>query len=57
MGMIMDRKSFEKLINEDIKWLEETMENTNPHSLEGKHILECLKMMPELLYEYYYKKA
>ena len=57
MGMIIDRSSFEKLIDEDIKWLEETMEATNPHSLEGKHIIECLKMMPELLYEHYYKKA
>ena len=57
MGMTMDKKSFEGLIDEDIKWLKETMEKTNPHSLEGKHIIGCLKMMPELLYEHYYKKA
>jgi hypothetical protein len=57
MGMIMNRSSFEKLIDEDIKWLEDIMQKTNPHSLEGKHIVDCLKMMPELLYDYYYKKA
>lgn len=55
--MTIDRKSFEKLINEDIKWVKDIMADYCPHSLEGKHILDCLKMMPELMYEYYYKKA
>ena len=57
MGMVMDRKSFEKLIDEDIKWVKDIMADHCPHSLEGKHVIECLGMMPELLYEHYYKMA
>lgn len=57
MGMIVDRKTFETLIDGDLKWLENIMKEHDPHSLEGKHIVDCLKMMPELLYEHYYVKA
>ena len=56
--MVMDRKSYEKLIDDDIQWMVDVMQKTdNMYSLEAKHILECLKMMPKLMYEYYYKKA
>lgn len=57
MGMIVDRKTFETLIDGDLKWLENIMKEHDPHSLECKHIVDCLKMMPELLYEHYYVKA
>lgn len=42
--MIIDRKSYEKLVKQDIEWLEDLMEKTsNENSLEGQHIIEVLK--------------
>lgn len=37
MGMIMDRESYERLIREDIAWL-----NTMPRTLERDHIIDVL---------------
>lgn len=56
--MIIDRKSYEKLVKQDIEWLEDLMEKTgNENSLEGDHIIKILELSPELLYDYYYVKA
>ena len=54
MGMVINRASFERLIEEDIEWLDGLGAES---SLERKHIVDCLRLMPKLLYEYYYKKA
>lgn len=58
MGMIIDRKSYEKLVKQDIEWLKDLMKKTgNENSLEGDHIIKILELNPELLYDYYYVKA
>lgn len=42
----LNKTAFEKLCNEDIKWLEDNV----PHTLERTHILQVLSCAPELIY-------
>ena len=44
--MMINRTSYEKLIAEDIEWLEINTED----SLERRHIIDVLKASTELIY-------
>lgn len=46
MGMMMNRESYERLIQEDIAWL-----NTMPHTLERDHIIAVLENSVDRIYK------
>jgi len=48
MSIQLDKKAYEKLVNEDIKVLEEHMPI---YSLEKKHIIEVLKWSIKEIYK------
>lgn len=50
MGMMIDMKSYEQLVREDLEWLHEVMEGHNPDSIEGKHIEDVLKCSVCMIY-------
>jgi len=46
----MCKSAHKKLVREDIAWLDKTMAETNPHSLEGKHLRDIAICSVCLLY-------
>lgn len=47
---MMCKSAYEKLVREDIAWLDKTMAENNPHSLEGKHLRDIAICSVCLLY-------
>ena len=50
MGFMMNREAYQKLVDEDIEWLDKIMTEHDPHSLEGKHIREIVKNSVDRIY-------
>ena len=50
MGFMMNREAYQKLVDEDIEWLDKIMTEHDPHSLEGKHIREIVKSSVDMIY-------
>ena len=50
MGFMIDKSSYQKLVDEDLKWLDDIMAKHDPHSLEGKHIRDIVVWSVGALY-------
>ena len=50
MGMIICKSAYEKLVKQDIGWLDKMMEEHSPYSLEGKHLRDIAICSVCLLY-------
>ena len=57
MGFTMSKSSYQKLVDEDIKWLDNIMAEHDPYSLEGKHIRSIVEHSPEYLYKLGYLQS
>lgn len=47
MSFDVNQKAWEKMIDEDMKWLQDSATPDIMGSLERKHILECLRWLRE----------
>lgn len=50
MGFPMNREAYQKLVDEDIEWLDKMMKEHAPNSLEGNHIREIVRCSVERIY-------
>jgi len=50
MGMTMNRSAYQKLVDEDIEWLDKMMKEHAPNSLEGNHIREIVRNSVDRIY-------
>lgn len=50
MGFQMNREAYQKLVDEDIEWLDKMMKEHDPNSLEGNHIREIVRCSVERIY-------
>ena len=51
MGQMMCKSAYEKLVREDIAWLDKMMAEHAPHSLEGRHLRDIAICSSCLMYD------